>query len=99
MTTIVHVNRSLIAFNLKHRADLPVYTIKRGGKTLYAFAVEITGPSRLVDTRSARQLSCGARAWIETEAEVVLRGEMTWAEVQRLRAQTLQNELEQAHAR
>lgn len=97
--TIVHVNRQLLAFNVKHRADLPVYTIKQDGQTLYAYEVQFSGPSRLVDTRRAKQLSCGARAWIETEHPVALTSPMSWQDVQRLRAEILKTELELTDAR
>ena len=64
--------------NAKDGGNRPVYTIKDGSKTRYAREVEILGPSRLV--YDGRQLRCGARAWIETDAEVVLVDEMTWSE-------------------
>lgn len=78
MTTVIHVNRQHIAMNVKDGGDRPVYTIKRAGKTRYARQVEILGPSKMV--YDGRQLHCGARAWIETEAEVRLIDEMTFAE-------------------
>lgn len=76
---IIHVNRALIAKNAKDGGDRPVYTVKRGGKTRYAREVVINGPSKLV--YDGRQLSCGARAWIETDAELTLVGETTFAEI------------------
>lgn len=78
MTAIIHVNRQHIAKNAKDGGDRPVYTIKRDGQTRYAREVQIDGPSRLV--YSGKQLSCGARAWIETDAELTLVDEMTFAE-------------------
>ena len=75
---IIHVNRSHIAANAKDGGSRPVYTIKRGGKTSYAREVEILGPSRLV--YNGRQLSCGARAWIETDASLTLIDEMSFSE-------------------
>lgn len=78
MTAIIHVNRQHIAMNAKDGGDRPVYTIKRGGKTRYAREVWIDGPCRLV--YDGRQLSCGARAWIETDAELTLVDEMAFAE-------------------
>lgn len=85
MRTIVHVNRHMLAFNTKHGADLPCYTVKRGGKNSYAYEVRFTGPSWLVDTRVSGQLSCGARAWIETDAPVELVGEMSYSALKQLR--------------
>ena len=78
MTKIIHVNRQHIAMNAKDGKNRPVYTIKDSGKTRYAREVIIEGPSRLV--YNGTQLSCGARAWIETDAELQLVDEMTFKE-------------------
>ena len=78
MTKIIHVNRQHIAMNAKDGKNRPVYTIKDNGKTRYAREVVIDGPSRLV--YDGTQLSCGARAWIETDAELQLIDEMTFKE-------------------
>ena len=73
---IIHVNRQHIAMNAKDGGNRPVYTIKDGGQTRYAREVEILGPSRLV--YNGDQLRCGARAWIETHADIVLIDEMSF---------------------
>lgn len=78
MKSIIHVNKQHIGMNAKDGGNRPVYTIKRGGKTRYAREVEILGPSRLV--YNGVQLSCGARAWIETESEIRLIDEMSFKE-------------------
>jgi len=78
MKKIIHVNRQHIAMNAKDGKDRPVYTIKIGSKTLYAREVNVLGPSKLVYNGS--QLSCGARAWIETESEIELIDQMTFQE-------------------
>jgi hypothetical protein len=78
MPKIIHVNRQHIAMNAADGRRRPVYTIKNNGKTRYAREVEILGPSKLV--YNGLQLSCGARAWIETEAPLNLIDEMSWAE-------------------
>ena len=67
---IIHVNRQHIAMNAKDNGDRPVYTIKTGRKTTYAREVQINGQSKLV--YNGNQLSCGSRAWIETDAEITL---------------------------
>jgi len=73
---IIHVNRQHIAMNAKDGGNRPVYTIKlNNGTTRYAREVEILGHSRLV--YDGRQLSCGARAWSETNAELNLVDEMS----------------------
>ena len=78
MKTIIHVNRHHIAANAKDGGNRPVYTLKSAGKTRYAREVEINGPCRLV--YNGKQLGCGARAWIETSANVTLVDEMSFAE-------------------
>lgn len=77
---IIHVNRQHIAMNAKDGGNRPVYTVKDGKRVRYARAIDINGPSRLI--YSGTQLKCGARAWIETDAEIVLIDEMTFAEAQ-----------------
>lgn len=76
--TIIHVNRQHIAMNAKDGGNRPVYTVKRGTRVRYAREVQIHGPSRMV--YNGDQLSCGARAWIETTAEVTLIDEMSFTE-------------------
>jgi len=78
MVKIIHVNRQHIAMNTKDGKNRPVYTVKDRGQTRYAREVIINGPSRLV--YSGQQLTCGARAWIETDSELVLVDEMTFKE-------------------
>jgi len=78
MVKIIHVNRQHIAMNAKDGSNRPVYTVKNGRRTMYACEVIINGPSRLV--YNGNQLSCGARAWIETDADVDLIDEMTFKE-------------------
>lgn len=76
MTAIIHVNRQHIAMNANDGGNRPVYTIKDGKKIRYAREVIINGPSRMV--YNGTQLKCGARAWIETEADLTLIDEMTF---------------------
>lgn len=64
--------------NTKDGRSRPVYTIKDKGRTLYAREVIINGPSKLV--YNGEQLTCGARAWIETDSEIELIDEMTFKE-------------------
>ena len=77
----IHVNRQFIAKNIKDGQARPIYTVKTlGNKTpRYASQVHISGPSRLVG--NGKMLSCGARAWIETDADITLDDETTFAEV------------------
>ena len=75
MTHIIHVNRQNIAMNRQDGKNRPVYTIKTKGhaKARYAKEVEIQGPSRLV--YNSEGLKCGAKAYIETDSNIVLIGE------------------------
>ena len=71
MKTIVHVNQHAIRRNAKEGTDEPVLTVKTYRSNRYARQVEIQGPSRLVYSPE-KPLSCGARVWIETQAEVLI---------------------------
>jgi hypothetical protein len=76
---IIHVNRQHISMNAKDEGNRPVYTVKLNtGNIRYAREVNVLGPSKLV--YNGTQLSCGARAWIETHAELELIDEMSYAE-------------------
>lgn len=80
MKKIIHVNMHNIRYNAKHGTERPVFTIKSsGGKNTYARRIKIKGPSDLV-YRPEKPLSCGARVWIETDAELELLGAMTYQE-------------------
>ena len=72
--TIIHVNQHVIRSNLKHGKNDPVLTVKSKGKNRYAHEVVINGPSKVVHSPD-KPLSCGARVWIETLADVELIGE------------------------
>lgn len=73
MKTIVHVNQHAIRRNINAEDPEPVLTVKTYKSNRYAHEVEILGPSRIV-YRPHKPLSCGARVWIETEAEVRVLG-------------------------
>jgi hypothetical protein len=75
--TRIHVNQAVIRSNHKTGSNAPVLTVKSGRSNRYAHAVEILGPSRVVyagQGSGRKPLSCGARVWIETDAEVLLTG-------------------------
>lgn len=69
MKTIIHVNQHAIRRNIKATDHEPVLTVKTYKSNTYAHAVTINGPSKIVYS-PLKPLSCGARVWIETEAEV-----------------------------
>jgi len=69
MKTIIHVNQHVVKANKKNNANDPVLTVKTYKQNTYAHSVNIKGESRVVYSPD-KPLSCGARVWIETEAEV-----------------------------
>lgn len=66
----VHVNQHKLRQRLKDSSyNEPCYTIKHGGRTIYAREVEILGASKLVESID-KPLSCGARLWLETTGDI-----------------------------
>jgi hypothetical protein len=68
----IHVNQHNIKFNQKYGANKPVITVKTYKNNNYAHEVDILGESKVI-YRPDKPLSCGARVWIETEAEVLIK--------------------------
>ena len=68
----IHVNMHKVRANKKHGTNEPVLTIKEGKSNTYCHEVDILGPSKLV-YRPNKPLSCGARVWIETNAELKIK--------------------------
>lgn len=75
---IVHVNQHVIKHNAKHGTKLPTLTAKldaatarlfNGHATIYCH--EVAGTGRVVDSNAQdrQPLSCGARVWMEFDAE------------------------------
>ncbi len=69
MKTRIHVNQHIIKSNSKTGANEPVLTVKSYKSNIYAHEVLIHGESKIVYSPD-KPLSCGAKVWIETEAEV-----------------------------
>jgi hypothetical protein len=69
MKTIIHVNQHVIKANAKDGVNNPVLTIKTYKSNTYAHEVVIKGESKVVYSPD-NPLSCGAKVWIETQAEV-----------------------------
>ena len=69
MKTIIHVNQHKIKSNAKNDIQEPVLTVKTYKSNTYAHEVLIKGNSKVVYSPD-KPLSCGAKVWIETEAEV-----------------------------
>jgi len=70
MKKIIHVNQIVIRSNKKNGKNDPVITVKTYKSNDYTHEVEILGPSKIIYSPD-KPLSCGARVWIETDAEVV----------------------------
>jgi len=69
----VHVNQHNIRANKKNdNYELPVITIKTSDENYKCFGVEFKGESDLI-YRPEKPLACGAKVWLETTAELVLR--------------------------
>ncbi len=73
MKKIIHVNRQKIDSNKKHQKCEPPITIKTYKNNTYAQSVEILGPCKIVHNPK-KPLSCGAKVWIETNANVLADG-------------------------
>ena len=69
MKTIIHVNQHVIKANAKSGKQDPVLTIKTYKSNTYAHEVLIKGDSKVVYAPDD-PLSCGAKVWIETNAQV-----------------------------
>jgi hypothetical protein len=69
LKTIIHVNQHKIKANLKNGTNEPVLTVKTYNSNRYCHNVKILGESTVVYSED-KPLSCGARVWIETQAEV-----------------------------
>ena len=68
---VVHVNQHHVRANSKDDGSRAVFTVKDGKTNRYAHEVEINGPCKVV-YRPHKPLSCGARVWIETRADMTL---------------------------
>lgn len=68
----IHINQHVIRRNNKQEDPAqrePVIAVKHGRSNEYYHELAIDGPCRIV-YRPDKPLSCGARLWIETTAEV-----------------------------
>lgn len=65
----IHVNQHNIRSNFKNGLNLPVITIKTYNSNEYGHEVIVDGPCKIVYSPDS-PLSCGAKLWIETTANV-----------------------------
>ena len=70
---IIHINRNIIQKNAKRGEQEPVVRVEENGVVKYCMEVDIKGPSRMV-YRPNKPRPCGAKLWIETDAEVEMIG-------------------------
>ena len=72
----IHINQHKIRSNSKVPAEerLPVITVKTYKDNTYCEEVFIEGPCRVIYSPE-KPLSCGARVWIETESDIICKGE------------------------
>ena len=73
MLTIIHINRNIIQANSKHNKSEPVVRVEQNGVITYCMEVDIRGPSRMIYSPH-KPRKCGAKLWIETQAEVEMIG-------------------------
>lgn len=66
----IHVNQHNIRANAKGD-NKPVLTVKTYKENIKCNALKIAGPSEVIYSPD-NPLSCGAKVWIETEADVVI---------------------------
>lgn len=65
----IHINQHAIRRNAKEGANAPVITVKTYKDNTYMRQAVIHGPATVVYSPD-KPLSCGAKVWIETHAEV-----------------------------
>ena len=65
----IHVNQHIVRANVAANADAHAVTVQWKGKSYIARDIQIRGESTVMQ-RMHKPLSCGARIWIETRAEV-----------------------------
>lgn len=83
MKKIIHINRNVIQHNAKYGKTLPVCRVQTGNRVRYCMEVKIHGDSEMV-YRPESPLKCGAKLWIETDAEITLVGEKPWDEIREM---------------
>jgi hypothetical protein len=70
MKKYIHINQWIIKRNHKTGERNPPITVKTYKSNEYAYEVEVNGPCKII-YRPDNPLSCGAKVWVETEADVI----------------------------
>ncbi len=68
----IHVNMHVIRRNNKTGEREPPLTCKTSKSNEYAYEIDIEGPCRVIYSPD-KPLPCGARVYIETDSDVVLK--------------------------
>jgi len=68
----IHVNQHVIRSNKKNNENNPVLTVKTYKDNVYSNEVQILGESTVM-YKPNKPLSCGAKVWIETDSEVIIK--------------------------
>lgn len=71
MKKIIHINRNVIQSNAKNGTNEPVCRVEQDKDISYWHRVKILGPCEMIYDPE-HPLKCGAKLWIETEAELSL---------------------------
>ena len=72
--TRIHVRRDLIAIDKRDGTNSRAVGVETTGmRKRYGRSVSIKGPAKVIYS-PGKPLNCGARAWIETFADVVVHG-------------------------
>jgi hypothetical protein len=71
----IHVNQHIIRANAKKGENNPPLTVKTSNANHKCTSVEVQGPSTVVYSPD-KPLSCGAKVWIETDASILIDGEL-----------------------
>tara|TARA_R100000808_G_C2130177_1_gene139509 strand:- start:1088 stop:1309 length:222 start_codon:yes stop_codon:yes gene_type:complete len=65
----IHINQHVIKANAKKGERNPVITVKTYKDNTYGHEVYVDGPCKIIYSPD-KPLSCGAKVWIETQANV-----------------------------
>ncbi|MAL44277.1 hypothetical protein [Hyphomonas sp.] len=68
----IHINQHKIRSNKKNNKEEQVITVKTSKNNYYADEVEVKGSCKVI-YKPNKPLSCGARVWIETSDEVIMK--------------------------
>jgi|TARA_A100000171_G_C2127389_1_gene144414 hypothetical protein len=70
----IHINQHKIRSNKKNKVNEPVITVKTSKNNYYVDEVEVKGSCKVM-YKPDKPLSCGAKVWIETTDEVIMKSD------------------------